>query len=61
MRDESGRIVPPGAFLPSVERYNLSVRYDRWVIDAALHWIRKHPEARQRGCRASSSTCRATR
>ena len=23
--------VPPGAFLPAVERYNLSVRYDRWV------------------------------
>ena len=32
MRDESGRVVPPGAFLPAVERYNLSVRYDRWVI-----------------------------
>jgi EAL domain-containing protein (putative c-di-GMP-specific phosphodiesterase class I) len=28
-------VPPPGAFLPSVERYNLSVRYDRWVIAAA--------------------------
>jgi diguanylate cyclase (GGDEF)-like protein/PAS domain S-box-containing protein len=45
MRDETGRTVPPGAFLPSVERYNLSVRYDRWVIAAALDWMRRHPEA----------------
>ena len=34
----------PGAFLPAVERYNLSVRYDRWVIATALHWMRRHPE-----------------
>jgi EAL domain-containing protein (putative c-di-GMP-specific phosphodiesterase class I) len=39
MRDDSGRAVPPGAFLPTVERYNLSVRYDRWVIEAALKWM----------------------
>jgi EAL domain-containing protein (putative c-di-GMP-specific phosphodiesterase class I) len=38
MRDETGRVVPPGAFLPAVERYNLSVRYDRWVIAAACRW-----------------------
>ncbi len=44
MRDENGRTVPPGAFLPSVERYNLAVRYDRWVIDATLDWIRTHPQ-----------------
>jgi diguanylate cyclase (GGDEF)-like protein/PAS domain S-box-containing protein len=45
MRDESGRAVPPGAFLPAVERYNLSVRYDRWVIAATLEWARDHREA----------------
>jgi EAL domain-containing protein (putative c-di-GMP-specific phosphodiesterase class I) len=42
MRDDSGRAVPPGAFLPTVERYNLSVRYDRWVITAALKWMHDH-------------------
>ena len=42
MRDDSGRTVPPGAFLPTVERYNLSVRYDRWVIAAALRWMQQH-------------------
>jgi two-component system CheB/CheR fusion protein len=45
MRDEQGRAVPPGAFLPAVERHNLSVRYDRWVIGAALDWMRRNPAA----------------
>ncbi|HEX7374831.1 MAG TPA: EAL domain-containing protein [Steroidobacteraceae bacterium] len=48
MRDESGRTVPPGAFLPAVERYNLSVRYDRWVIGTAMAWIGRHPEVLDR-------------
>ena len=48
MRDESGRIVPPGAFLPAVERYNLSVRYDRWVIATALQWAGSHADAFKR-------------
>jgi EAL domain-containing protein (putative c-di-GMP-specific phosphodiesterase class I) len=48
MRDENGRTVPPGAFLPSVERYNLSVRYDRWVINAALEWMSRHGGAMAR-------------
>lgn len=39
MRDESGRVVPPGAFLPAVERYNLSQRLDRWVIATTLGWL----------------------
>jgi diguanylate cyclase (GGDEF)-like protein len=48
MRDESGRAVPPGAFLPAVERYNLSVRYDRWVIAAALQWAASHGDVFKR-------------
>ena len=48
MRDESGRAVPPGAFLPAVERNALAVRYDRWVIDAALAWAREHPAVFER-------------
>jgi diguanylate cyclase (GGDEF)-like protein/PAS domain S-box-containing protein len=48
MRDETGRVVPPGAFLPAVERYNLSVRYDRWVIATALNWVQSHDEVFKR-------------
>ena len=48
MRDDSGRAVPPGAFLPTVERCNLSVRYDRWVIAAALQWMQDNAAALNR-------------
>jgi diguanylate cyclase (GGDEF)-like protein/PAS domain S-box-containing protein len=42
MRDENGRIVPPGAFLPAVERFNLTSRLDRWVIGATFDWLRRN-------------------
>jgi diguanylate cyclase (GGDEF)-like protein/PAS domain S-box-containing protein len=45
MRDEAGRSVPPGAFLPAVERHNLSVRYDRWVFNTAVQWLRQNEKA----------------
>ena len=48
MREEDGSIVPPGAFLPAVERYNLTQRVDRWVISHALHWLAAHPAVTQR-------------
>jgi diguanylate cyclase (GGDEF)-like protein/PAS domain S-box-containing protein len=32
MIDEKGGIVPPGAFIPAAERYNLMTGIDRWVI-----------------------------
>jgi EAL domain-containing protein (putative c-di-GMP-specific phosphodiesterase class I) len=36
MMDESGRIVPPGAFLPAAERYGLMLALDRWVVRRSL-------------------------
>ena len=36
MLDESGAIVPPTAFIPAAERYNLMPAIDRWVIRRAL-------------------------
>ncbi|MDM0085714.1 EAL domain-containing protein [Variovorax sp. J31P179] len=35
-----GALVPPGAFLPSAERHNLSSRIDRWVLLRTLLWLR---------------------
>jgi len=32
MLDENGKLVPPGAFIPAAERYNLMPAIDRWVI-----------------------------
>ncbi len=48
MRDEDGSIVPPGAFLPAVERYNLMPRVDQWVIATALRWLAANPATTQR-------------
>jgi diguanylate cyclase (GGDEF)-like protein/PAS domain S-box-containing protein len=43
MRDELGNIVMPAEFLPAAERYDLSPKVDRWVIGAALDWLRRNP------------------
>jgi len=39
MLDEDGREIPPGAFFPALERYNLSIRMDRWVVIKAIEWL----------------------
>ncbi len=51
MLDEQGEIVPPGAFLPAAERYNLMPMIDRWVINATFATVKRrhdqgqvHPE-----------------
>ena len=36
MRDEDGELVPPDAFIPAAERYNLIPEIDRWVVSQAL-------------------------
>ncbi|MDX1432122.1 MAG: EAL domain-containing protein [Gammaproteobacteria bacterium] len=48
MRDSNGRLVPPGAFLPAAERYSLSVRLDRWVVEKIFAWLDAHPERLER-------------
>lgn len=43
LRDEDGRVVAPGAFLPAAERYGLVPQLDRWVISEAIsHFDRLH-------------------
>ncbi len=42
-RDDNGNIVPPGAFLPAAERYNLASELDRWVISNLFEWIANKP------------------
>ena len=43
-RTPSGKIVPPGEFLPPAERYNLIERIDCWVVSNVIAWLREHPE-----------------
>jgi len=37
--------INPGAFMPVAERYNLSGKLDRWVLDQTMTWFEQHPEA----------------
>ncbi len=49
LREADGRVMPPMAFLPAAERFNLMRKIDRWVLAAALRaWgtlNRQHPTA----------------
>ncbi len=43
MKDEDDQLIPPGAFLPAAERYNLIDRLDKWVIKRAFTVLAEHP------------------
>ena len=40
--DQDGNIVPPMAFIPAAERYNLASALDRWVVNHAIRFLAKH-------------------
>jgi diguanylate cyclase (GGDEF)-like protein/PAS domain S-box-containing protein len=44
MRDQDNKIISPGAFLPAAERYNLTSKIDRWVIEHYFSWLAANPE-----------------
>ena len=49
-RDEGGRLVAPGAFMPAAERYGLMPMIDRWVVETALaNFDRLHPSGASLG------------
>lgn len=48
LREPSGEIIMPGAFLPAAERYNLSTKIDRWVLESVLNWFDAHQDALDR-------------
>ncbi len=37
--DSDGSVIPPGAFMPAAERYDLAAAIDRWVISNFLGWL----------------------
>lgn len=41
--DEQGKQVPPMAFIPAAERYNLMPAIDRWVVHNTLRYLRTLP------------------
>jgi len=44
LQDEDKSIIPPGAFLPAAERYDLISKIDRWVIEHSFNLLAEHPD-----------------
>ncbi|NNF52550.1 MAG: PAS domain S-box protein [Gammaproteobacteria bacterium] len=42
MLDADGKLIPPDAFIPAAERYNLMPQIDRWVVNHALSKLAHH-------------------
>lgn len=45
--DTSGKLIPPMAFIPPAERYNLMPKIDRWVISHFLKHLATHQPLRK--------------
>jgi len=39
MKDKNGTLIPPSAFLPAAERFNMASRIDRWVVQEVFEWM----------------------
>ncbi len=42
LRDDGGKLVLPGEFIPAAERYNMVAAIDRWVMQRAVRALREH-------------------
>jgi len=42
MLDDENNIIPPGAFIPSAERFGLMQEIDQWVVKNTLAWLGDH-------------------
>ncbi|HEX5207490.1 MAG TPA: EAL domain-containing protein [Steroidobacteraceae bacterium] len=40
LRDDDGRLVSPGEFIPAAERYNVMSVIDRWVVERAMERLK---------------------
>lgn len=50
MLGEDNEIIPPGAFIPAAERYNLMPAIDKWVIETCFRYMSQPHRKRQPDC-----------
>ena len=43
IQKDDGELIPPCAFFPAAERYNLSAKIDKWVVANYLRWLSQNP------------------
>ena len=48
MLTDSRRVIQPGTFLSAAERFNLTPRLDRWIIDYFFNWLMDNPKRLER-------------
>ncbi len=44
MQGDHGEIIPPGAFIPAAERFNLISKVDCWVVESTLKLLSEYPQ-----------------
>lgn len=42
MSEEENNLMPPGTFLPLVEKFKMMPRLDRWVVNYMIKWLSAH-------------------
>ena len=42
MSEEEDNLIPPGTFLPFVEKYKMMPLLDQWVVKHVLQWLSTH-------------------
>ncbi len=57
LRDETGKIIPPMAFIPVAERYNLMQSIDRWVISTLFATQGQHYRQTYEYCQKIGGSC----
>lgn len=48
MRDEQGGLVSPDLFIAAAERYGITPRIDRWVVETTFRWLVSEADERER-------------
>lgn len=48
MRDEQGALVAPDLFIAAAERYGITPRIDRWVVETTFRWLVSDTDERER-------------
>lgn len=46
MQGDNGKLVPPGAFIPTAERYNLIQEVDLWVVRNTFAWLGDYQQSK---------------
>jgi diguanylate cyclase (GGDEF)-like protein/PAS domain S-box-containing protein len=44
LRSTDGDLIAPEFFMAAAERYNLSIKIDKWVIESYFSWLSKQPD-----------------